>query len=113
MLGVPRPRDQTEHARVSNEDPEIIHASYGGKNQFVFYEGRAEIGEIVVERGPEGYVVTNVLVWPQFQRRGWATKMYRHVVEWARGQGASVHAGSDQSQDARALHASFVRRGFE
>jgi len=90
----------------------IQHASYGGKHQFIFRDGGKEVGEIAVVPVPGGFEVSNVMVWPAFQRRGWATKMYRHAARWAREQGGKLLVSDDRTPDALALHQDFAAKGY-
>lgn len=91
---------------------DVTHASYGGKHQFIFKDGGVEVGEISVVPVPGGFEVSNVLVWPAHQRKGWATRMYRHAVRWAREQGGKLFISNDRTPDALALHRDFTAKGY-
>lgn len=91
----------------------VTHASYGGKDQFVFHhpEG-SEVGEISVHPRRDGhYEVSNVLVWRKHQRKGYASQMYAHAHAFAKSKGKKLYVSDDRTDDAKALHRKMTARG--
>jgi len=82
-------------------------AAFGGKLNFLFFTSatkpRKEIGEITLKPVSGGLEVANVLVWPEFQRKGFATAFYKHAFEFARKRGKKLFASDDRTSDALAL----------
>lgn len=81
------------------------HANYDNKHQFIFKKGKEEIGEINIQPRHDGhYEVSNVLVWPKFQRQGHATEFYRRAHNHAKSQGKKLYISNDRTEDAKKLH---------
>ncbi len=96
---------------LSNLDA-VKHATYGDKEQFLFYDSGKEVGEISLVLRPDGnYEVSNILVWPNFQRRGWATKMYERAFEFVKTKNKSLYISDDRTDDAKKLHKTFEQQG--
>lgn len=90
----------------------VSHAHYGGKHQFVFKQGGKEIGEISTTARSDGHhEVSNVLVWPDHQRKGHATKFYKHAHDFAKSQGKKLYISNDRTPDAQNLHKHFTAKG--
>jgi GNAT superfamily N-acetyltransferase len=91
---------------------DVSHSEYGGKHQFIFKSGGKEVGEISIAPRDDGnFEVSNVLVWPQFQRQGNGTQLYRHAYDFAKSQGKSLFISNDRTDDAKALHKTLESKG--
>lgn len=75
-----------------------------------------EIGEIQLKRRGLGddadYVTANVLVWPEFQRQGFASEMYKNAADYVESQGRKFYLSQSRSKDAQALHRKFKKLGI-
>lgn len=75
-----------------------------------------EIGEIQLKRRGAGedadYVTANVLVWPEFQRQGFASAMYKNAADYVESQGRKFYLSQSRSKDAQALHRKFKKLGI-
>lgn len=78
-------------------------------------EGK-EIGELMLkltERGSKDMVPANLLVWPEFQRKGYATAFYKHAFDWMQENDKGKFLISrDRTDNAKSLHKSFEKQGF-
>lgn len=87
-----------------------------GTPQFIFKtEAGKEIGELQLKlrkRGSKDMVAANLIVWPEFQRKGHATEFYRHAAAWVEAKGGKLYLSKDRTDDAKALHKSFKEKGF-
>jgi len=99
--------------KIVGEEPDFqITTNYGG-NQFIFKLGPREIGEIKIEKRDDGnYEVSNVLVWPSFQRQGWATKMYQHALSIVQKRGKKLFVSENRTDAAKSLHNMLLESGM-
>ena len=111
--------DEASEALLCETDLDITQSRFGGKIQWVFKTqipgvyGKSEIGEITLAPRADGnWEVGNILVWPDYQRQGYATKFYRHAWEHVRKLGKKLYISTDRTPDAKALHRSFETRGI-
>jgi len=102
-------------AKPSNSSPQydVSRSEYDGKTQLIFKHGGKEVGEIAAVTRPDGnWEVSNVLVWPGFQRQGHGTAFYRRLADEAHRQGKRLFISNDRTDDAKALHAQAERAGW-
>lgn len=105
------PGKTTESLDVSHNELSGLSGKTG-KHQFIFKDGGVEIGEIDIQPRADGnFEVSNVLVWPKFQRKGYATKFYAHVQAFVKKLGKKLFISNDRTADAKALHAAFEKGG--
>lgn len=84
-------------------------------DQWVFKaKNGKEIGEIQLKKrlSDGNFVTANVLVWPEFQRKGYATKFYKNAADYAKSQGKKLYLSKDRSKDALKLHDFFAKKGI-
>jgi broad specificity phosphatase PhoE/8-oxo-dGTP pyrophosphatase MutT (NUDIX family)/predicted GNAT family acetyltransferase len=87
-------------------------SEYEGKTQFILKSGKIEVGEIATVKRPDGNLeVSNVLVWPKFQRKGYATKLYKQAFEDAKSRGKKLFISDDRTENAKSLHETFSKSG--
>jgi GNAT superfamily N-acetyltransferase len=87
--------------------------------QFIFKtpEGK-EIGELQIKRsllrGEHDFVVANLLVWKEFQRKGYATLFYKHAVNWIKENEpkGNLFISQDRTKDAQKLHDFFRSKNW-
>jgi GNAT superfamily N-acetyltransferase len=93
-------------------DTSISH-EYGTPH-FIFKtpDGK-EIGELQLKlrANRKDMVTANLIVWPQFQRQGYATEFYRHAADWVNNAGVKFYTSQDRSKDALALHETLGSHG--
>lgn len=93
-------------------DYHIDKAEYDNKVQLIFKLGGKEVGEITLQPRPDSnYEIGNVLVWPEFQRKGHATNFYRAAAAEAKARGKQLFISDDRTDDAKSLHETFKAKG--
>jgi predicted GNAT family acetyltransferase len=103
----------TEKAAPAPTSEGITRSVQGDKVQLIAKEGNKEVGEItVIPRSDGNLEVSNVLVWPEFQRKGQATKLYQQAYQEAQTQGKKLYISNDRTDDAIALHEQFRKQGI-
>lgn len=91
----------------------IKQANYNGKTHLIARENGREVGEIAYISRPDGNAeISNVLVHPEFQRKGKGTQLYMEAYNVARDQGKKLYVSSNRTDDALALHRSFSKSGI-
>lgn len=87
------------------------HASYGGKNHFILKTDGKEVGEVAAVQTPKGYEISNIAVWPAFQRKGYGTTLYRKAYDFAKSKGKRLFVSDDLTDDAKAIHSKLKSTG--
>ena len=93
---------------------EVIKNEYKtGKIQFIFYTNNKEIGELcIIPRTDSNFEISNVLVWPTFQRQGYATKFYKYVIAYVTKINGKLFISKNRTKDAKKLHSFFKSVGI-
>jgi predicted GNAT family acetyltransferase len=92
---------------------QITKHKSGANTQLIAKKEGKEIGEIVVGPRPDGnYEVKNILVWPKFQRQGYATNLYQIGFQEARLANKKLYISSDLTEAAKSLHRAFRSKGI-
>lgn len=103
----------SEMAQAAKQPWEMTKSVQDSKTQLIAKDGKKEVGEISVIKRPDGNLeVSNVLVWPDSQRKGNATELYRRAYEEAVSQGKKLFISDDRTADAIALHEKFKAKGI-
>jgi len=99
--------------RQAGGEESWTHSGYGGKDQFILKVDRKEVGEVAVVKREDGdYEISNIMVWPAFQRQGYGTRFYQKAHEFAKSKGKRLFISDDLTSDAKAIHKKLKAKGI-